>query len=162
MRVILILALALGLGACSLIYKLPTRQGNVLEQKQLDQLKLGMTRDQVKFLIGTPVAASPFTHDHWDYIGYYRSPRGQVSDRLVTLYFDNDNKLTRMDGVEEMTSNKGAGTVDAKTALEEKQKDALEAERAKNKNDPHNTGVVIHPPQPETPATQDPDEILNP
>lgn len=159
MRALLILILAIGLGGCQLIYKLPTRQGNVLEQKQLDQLKIGMTRDQVKFLIGTPVAASPFTSDHWDYIGYYRSPRGKVSDRLVTLYFQ-DNKLSRMVGVEASTANKGAGTEDAKTTAAEKKKDALEAER--NANDVNNTGVVIRPPAPVGPSTQDPDQIPNP
>ncbi|HWU68157.1 MAG TPA: outer membrane protein assembly factor BamE [Stenotrophobium sp.] len=159
MRAFLILALVIGLGGCQLIYKLPTRQGNVLDQKQLDQLKLGMTRDQVKFLIGTPVAASPFTTDRWDYIGYYRSPRGQVSDRLVTLYFQ-DDKLSRMVGVDAATNNKGAGTVDTKTAEAEKKKDALEAER--HANDSSNTGVVMRPPAPEGPSTQEPDQIPNP
>src|SRR5690349_678602 len=53
MRKLLALCLALTLPACGLVYKLPTRQGNVIEQKQIDQLKVGMSRDQVKFLMGT-------------------------------------------------------------------------------------------------------------
>ena len=84
MRSILISLLVLGLSGCSIIYKLPTRQGNVIEQKQLDQLQVGMTREQVKFLMGTPIASDPFRGERWDYFGYYKSPRGQVSTRTVT------------------------------------------------------------------------------
>jgi outer membrane protein assembly factor BamE len=59
MRPILLSILVLSLSACSIVYKLPTRQGNVIEQKQLDQLQLGMSKDQVKFLLGTPIASDP-------------------------------------------------------------------------------------------------------
>ncbi|HZP11986.1 MAG TPA: outer membrane protein assembly factor BamE [Nevskiaceae bacterium] len=97
MRKLVALCLALSLPACGLVYKLPTRQGNVIEQKQLDQLKTGMTRDQVRFLMGTPLAASPFRDDRWDYVGYYKTPRGQVFTRTVSLYFDGD-KLARTEG----------------------------------------------------------------
>jgi outer membrane protein assembly factor BamE len=99
MRVFGALSLAVALNACGIVYKLPTRQGNVIEQKQLDQLKPGQTRDQVRFLLGTPLAASPFREDRWDYVGYYKTPRGQVYTRTVTLYFEGD-KLARMDGAE--------------------------------------------------------------
>lgn len=90
-------ALGLSLSACSLVFKLPTRQGNIMEQKQLDQLKVGMTRQQVTYLLGTPIASSPFRSDRWDYLGYYKSPRGVENNRIVTLYFEND-LLARMEG----------------------------------------------------------------
>jgi outer membrane protein assembly factor BamE len=48
--------------------------------------------------MGTPVAASPFRDDRWDYTGYYKSPRGKVYSRTVTLFFDG-NALARMEGV---------------------------------------------------------------
>ena len=57
-----------------------------------------MTREQVRFLLGTPVAASPFRDDRWDYTGYYKSPRGKVFSRTVTLFFAG-NALARMEGV---------------------------------------------------------------
>ncbi len=103
MRKLVALCLALSLPACGLVYKLPTRQGNVIEQKQLDQLKPGMTRDQVRFLMGTPLAASPFREDRWDYVGYYKTPRGQVFTRTVSLFFEGD-KLARTEGAEAPTS----------------------------------------------------------
>src|SRR3546814_6943005 len=51
------------------------------------QLKLGMTHEQVHYLIGTPIAASAFRPNRWDYVGYYKSPRGEVTERIVSLYF---------------------------------------------------------------------------
>jgi len=151
MRSILISLLLLGLTGCSIVYKLPTRQGNVMEQNQLDKLQLGMTSDQVKFLLGTPIATDPFRGERWDYFGYYKSPRGQVSSRTVTLYFS-DNKLTRMEGVQlASTSKKGGtatkdiGTPDSDTLANQVQKDAIENSRhaaAKDKD----TGVAIPTP----------------
>lgn len=139
MRSLLLSLLVLGLSGCSIIYKLPTRQGNVVEQKQLDQLQVGMSRDQVKFLLGTPIATSPFRTDRWDYFGYYKSPRGQVSTRTVSLYFD-DNKLARMDGAQLATAD--VGTPDVDTLAKEVQKD--ENEKSRNKGKDKDTGIAIH------------------
>ena len=145
MRYVLLSLLVLGLSGCSIVYKLPTRQGNVIEQKQLDQLQVGMTRDQVKFLLGTPIATSPFRTERWDYFGYYKSPRGDVSTRTVSFYFD-DNKLARMDGAQLPGANdKGAkevGTPDVDTLAKEVQKD--ENEKSRNKGKDKDAGVAIH------------------
>ena|ERR1700756_4369822 len=143
MRAILLSFLVLGLAGCSIIYKLPTRQGNVIEQKQLDQLQMGMTRDQVKFLLGTPIATSPFRTERWDYFGYYKSPRGDVSTRTVSFYFD-DNKLARMDGAQlpGTSATKDVGTPDVDTLAKEVQKD--ENEKSRNKGKDKDAGVAIH------------------
>ncbi|HZR36235.1 MAG TPA: outer membrane protein assembly factor BamE [Nevskia sp.] len=143
MRAILLSLLVLGLAGCSIIYKLPTRQGNVIEQKQLDQLQMGMTRDQVKFLLGTPIATSPFRTERWDYFGYYKSPRGQVSTRTVSLYFDN-NKLARMEGAKLDGDDKNVGTPDVDTLAKEVKKD--ESEKSRNKGKDKDTGVSIPTP----------------
>ena len=143
MRAILLSFLVLGLAGCSIIYKLPTRQGNVIEQKQLDQLQMGMTRDQVKFLLGTPIATSPFRTERWDYFGYYKSPRGQVSTRTVSLYFD-DNKLARMEGAKVAGDDKNVGTPDVDTLAKEVKKD--ESEKSRNKGKDTETGVAIPTP----------------
>ena len=126
----------------TLAYKLPTRQGNVIEQKQLDQLKLGMTPDQVKFLLGTPLAASPFREDRWDYVGYYRSPRGQESSRTVSLFFDK-GQVARMDGVTLAAAKRADAqaleTPDVQSVLDTDEKSRLEAERAKQTEAPRPT-----------------------
>lgn len=67
--------LLVSLTGCQLVYKLPTRQGNFIEQDKLDQLEVGMTPEQVRFLLGTPIAADPYDSNRWDYLGYYRAPR---------------------------------------------------------------------------------------
>jgi outer membrane protein assembly factor BamE len=144
MRAILLSFLVLGLAGCSIIYKLPTRQGNVIEQKQLDQLQLGMTRDQVKFLLGTPIATSPFRVERWDYFGYYKSPRGQVSSRTVSLYFA-DNKLSKMEGVQVASNDANVGTPDVDTLAKQVKKDASDKSRDAGKKD-KDTGVAIPTP----------------
>ena len=127
MRKLLALCLALTLPACGIVYKLPTRQGNVIEQKQLDQLKPGLTRDQVRFLMGTPLAASPFRSDRWDYAAYYKTPRGQLFTRTVTLYFEGD-KLARTEGAEPAAT--GDKTVpDTGSAIKEEKKLKEEKQR---------------------------------
>lgn len=107
MRVILLSVLAFSLSGCAIVYKLPTRQGNVIEQKQFDLLKVGQTREQVKFLLGTPIASSPFRSDRWDYFGYYKDPRGKVSSRTISLFFESE-KLSRMEGVQIANAGKAA------------------------------------------------------
>ena len=97
MRSILISILVLGLAGCGIIYKLPTRQGNVIEQKQLDLLQLGMTRDQVKFLLGTPLVTDVFHGDRWDYVFRLRRGNGELITSHVTVFFK-ENKLDKVDG----------------------------------------------------------------
>ena len=127
MRLAAVLCIAIALPACGIVYKLPTRQGNVIEQKQLDQLKPGLTRDQVRFLMGTPLAASPFRSERWDYVGYYKTPRGQLFTRTVSLYFEAD-KLARAEGVEAPSSadkslpDPGSAIKEEKKLKEEKQR----------------------------------------
>ena len=78
MRAVFSALLALSLCGCGIIYKLPTRQGNVLDQKEIDKVELGMNRQQVQFILGTPIAASPLRPERWDYLAYYRNPRGKA------------------------------------------------------------------------------------
>lgn len=135
MRLLMILAASAALSACSLVYKLPTRQGNVIEQKQLDKLEIGMTREQVKFLMGTPLAASPFRDDRWDYVGYYKSPRGKETARTVSLWFES-GLLARMEGVAPNKKNDALEEPDVETILEQDKKD-------KQQDKAPETGIVI-------------------
>lgn len=140
MRLAVAILLAALLGGCQLIYKLPTRQGNVLDQKDLDALQLGMSRDQVKFLLGTPVAASAFKPERWDYLGYYRNPRGKVFSRTVTLWFEGD-ALARMEGQGPIAKDaEDPSQPDLEKLKQDAKKAATEAERASEKTD---SGVVI-------------------
>jgi outer membrane protein assembly factor BamE len=62
----ILVALALALSACS-VYRPEVRQGNFLEPDKFAQLKPGMTREQVRFLVGPPMIADAFHNEQWDY-----------------------------------------------------------------------------------------------
>ena len=140
MRFAALLLLVLPLCACEIIYKLPTRQGNVLEQKDLDALELGMSREQVRFLLGTPIAASAFRTERWDYVGYYKNPRGKVYSRTVSLYFEGDS-LARMEGQKAETTGDGP---DLEAIENEEKQAAAEAERARQESE---SGITIKQPK---------------
>ncbi len=92
MRKILISSLifaALTLTAC--VYVADVQQGNVIDKKELDQLKTGMTKKQVKFLLGTPIIQDPFHQDRWDYVYTLREGDNSVIEkRRLTLFFKAD------------------------------------------------------------------------
>lgn len=142
MRSILLSVLALALAGCSIVYKLPTRQGNVLEQKQLDKLEVGMTKDQVRYIMGTPIAADPFRPERWDYFGYYKSPRGDITSRDVILYFDGD-KLKDMDGVKIARDDSNIGQPDLDTLAKTAKKDVADKTRDQGYSKPG--GVSVQP-----------------
>ena len=95
--------LATGLAGCSYVpqitpYRIEIQQGNYLSQEMLSQLKPGMTKDQVRFILGTPLVVDPFHAERWDYV-FTRSPVNstQYEYRRVAVFFD-DGKLQRVDG----------------------------------------------------------------
>ena len=89
----------LALGGCNLVYKQNIQQGNALEQEDLDKLRLGMSMNQVSFLLGTPSIQDPFHHDRWDYVSSFSRRGDEPVARKVTLYFE-DGSLVEMIGVE--------------------------------------------------------------
>lgn len=74
---------------CNLIYKQNVQQGNALEQDDLDKVQLGMSKKQVRYLLGTPAIHDPFHDDRWDYISLFSRRGAKPVRRLVTLYFKN-------------------------------------------------------------------------
>ena len=98
MRPVLSLALAgLLLSACSTVYKQPVFQGNLLDKTNVDQLAVGMNRQQVFALLGSPSVEDPFHQDRWDYIASVRRGHGKTEIKNFTLYFQGDS-LTRWEG----------------------------------------------------------------
>jgi len=78
-------------------YRIDVRQGNYVSQEMLSQLAPGMTQDQVRFIMGSPLLVDVFHADRWDY--YYRFTEGykQPQERRITLLFT-DGKLARLEG----------------------------------------------------------------
>jgi outer membrane protein assembly factor BamE len=83
------------LGGCFLKpHKIDVQQGNYLDEVTVAKLKPGMTRSQVRFLLGTPLIADPFHPERWDYMYLDRKGGKLKNEKRLTLYFDGD-KLTR-------------------------------------------------------------------
>ena len=77
------------LSAC--VYELDVQQGNKLEPADIEKMELGMTRNQVRFLLGTPVVSDPFHNDRWDYIYYFRPGRSDTTERRwLIVWFEGD------------------------------------------------------------------------
>jgi len=81
------------------VYKLDINQGNYLAQDQIDRLRAGQTRQQVRAILGTPLVTSAFRPDQWDYVYEYKKQGRQLEHRTFTVYFV-DDKLARWEGDE--------------------------------------------------------------
>ncbi|HWT16652.1 MAG TPA: outer membrane protein assembly factor BamE [Patescibacteria group bacterium] len=95
-RIALLLALTL-LNGCALIYKMDMRQGNLIDQKMVDQLKPGMTMRQVELVMGTPQVASPFNQERWEYVTSNSHRRKAAETKSLTLHFK-DGTLSKIEG----------------------------------------------------------------
>lgn len=78
-------------------YHTDIRQGNYITQEMVSQLKPGQTREQVRYVLGTPLVTDPFHGNRWDYVYRYDSGKGDVQQRRLSVYFE-DNKLARVSG----------------------------------------------------------------
>jgi outer membrane protein assembly factor BamE len=72
------------------VHKITVQQGNVITQEMIDQLRPGMTRSQVAFVMGEPIFRNSFVDNRWDYIYTVEVPGLYNDDRRISLYFDND------------------------------------------------------------------------
>ena len=93
MRFILVI-FSLMLASCSAgltPYKMDIRQGNIVTPEMREKLKIGMTKQQVRYVLGTPAINDPFHGNRWDYV--YRLEHGSnvVERQDMTLYFEGDN-----------------------------------------------------------------------
>src|SRR3954468_11525002 len=106
MRKLLIVIAALALAGCKQTPQLPAvispyridiQQGNVVTQEMVNKLKVGQTRSQVRFVLGSPLVTDMFHADRWDYV-YLMQKQGKPDERRrLTVIFDGD-KLVSLEG----------------------------------------------------------------
>lgn len=89
LRISICLIASLGLSACT-IHHPDIQQGNVLETENVDKLKEGMDKSQVRFLMGTPMVQDPFHANRWDYVYSYEIVGEQKERGRVSITFEND------------------------------------------------------------------------
>ena len=92
-----VLLLATMAGGCNLLYKPEVQQGTLLSAEMLTNLKPGMTKRQVRLLLGSPPVSDTFHPERWDYLYFMRQTAENVTPQHLTLYFQND-KLVRAEG----------------------------------------------------------------
>lgn len=90
----------LALAGCSFpgVYKIDIQQGNVVTQDMIDQLRPGMTRRQVRFIMGNPLITDTFHANRWDYLYSIQPGGGQRQQERVSLVFDGNDQLVGLAG----------------------------------------------------------------
>lgn len=88
-QILVLLACIFTVNAC--VFRIDVQQGNLLEDNDIDAVQVGMTRSQIRFVLGTPVIEDAFHPDRWDYIYYFRQGRSRIADRRwIIVLFDGD------------------------------------------------------------------------
>ena len=97
---ILVVSLSLLTAACGFFtpYRMEIQQGNYVTQEMVAQLKPGLTRDQVRFVLGTPLVSDIFHEERWDYVFVRQRAKSQEVERRRIAVFFEDGKLKRVDG----------------------------------------------------------------
>jgi len=90
-RLLLMFVLMTTLVSAGCVYRAAISQGNLIKEEDLDQVALDMTRNQVRFLLGTPMIDDPFHANRWDYVYYLKVGREEASfERWVSIFFEDD------------------------------------------------------------------------
>ena len=102
MRILLIVLALASATACGFVgfpgvYRINIEQGNIVNQEMVDQLRPGMSRRQVRFILGTPLVEDTFNQDRWDYLYSVRNGGKVISESNLTVHFDGD-EMTHLTG----------------------------------------------------------------
>ena len=104
---VLLIVFTVSLSACSSwVYRIDVPQGNYLEQKDIDKLQIAMTKEQVKFILGTPVLQDSFNDNTWHYVYIFKSGRNEKFNmrKEFTVEFK-DNKVVSAHGDFKLSDN---------------------------------------------------------
>ncbi len=88
------------LGLCLLsgcVYKMEVQQGNLITEDQTEKLTLGMSEDEVRALLGTPLLEDPFSPGRWDYVYQLQEEGELVEQHRLTVFFE-EGHLKRVEG----------------------------------------------------------------
>ena len=79
------------------VYRINVEQGNVVTEEMVEQLRPGLNRRQVRYIMGTPLIEDSFHEDRWDYLYLLRNGSELLSETQLTLWFEED-ALVRVEG----------------------------------------------------------------
>lgn len=109
------------------VHKITIQQGNVVTQTMIDNLKPGMTRSQVRFVMGNPIIDDPLDQDRWNYFYSIQIAGGDTIRRKLQVYFV-DDRLSYFEGdfapTKTKDKDKPAPTDDKKDSDKDKKQEA--------------------------------------
>ena len=79
------------------VYRIDIPQGNIITQAMVDQLRPGLTKRQVNFILGTPLVRDTFNQNRWDYLYSFQPGGGERVQEVLSVFFEND-RLTHFEG----------------------------------------------------------------
>jgi outer membrane protein assembly factor BamE len=155
-----VLLVCTALSACSFLqpYRVPVVQGNVVTREQVAVLRPGMSRIQVRDILGTPLLASVFHANRWDYVFTLRQQGAEPQARRVTVFFK-DDVLERFEADTLPTETEFVSTLGGKEAVKVP---LLEASPEKLKEFPAPVAAPEDKPLPPLPASYPPLETPAP
>lgn len=83
---------SLALAGC--VYRVDVQQGNLLDDEAVEAVQIGMTRSQVRFLLGTPMVEDAFHKERWDYVYYFRRGHSRREEKRWLIVTFADDKVT--------------------------------------------------------------------
>lgn len=95
--ILLLLAISVLLTGCLRPYTPSIQQGNIISTDQIKQLKIGMSQDDVQYLLGQPILQPTFNNNQWNYIYTYQAKNaGPMQEQRLSLWFNDQGKLTHI------------------------------------------------------------------
>ncbi len=121
------------------VYKIDVQQGNALDAEMVNKVKMGMNKEQVQYVLGSPLITDSFHPDRWDYIYLFTPGYGEQERRQLTLTFDRDEviDINKHNIVESDTADTTIETEDEKKINKEElsEKDQQELEELEKQAD---------------------------
>src|ERR1700761_9771781 len=84
-------------GSSGCVYRMNIQQGNFLEARTVDQLQVGMTRSQVRYLLGTPMVPDAFDKGRWDYLYFFKKGRWKRPEERHLIVWFKEDKVDRFE-----------------------------------------------------------------
>jgi len=146
----LMLSAFIALGGCSFpgVYKIDIQQGNVVTQDMIDELRPGMSKAQVRYIMGNPLITDTFHAKRWDYLYSLQTGSGEKSQKRMSLYFNEQDQLIAVSGDFRLKPGKtrDEAILGANTPLDSPIEPALAEQQAVEDTRQQTTPITQQPP----------------
>ncbi len=82
-------------------YNVPVTQGNIFEKEDIEKLEVGQSKEQVQFILGSPMIKDPFHSNRWDYLSLVTVGDEKIVEKKLVVFFDENNLLSSWEIISE-------------------------------------------------------------